>query len=137
MKFLRELFWIFLFSFVGEFIAFVSPIPVPGSVLGMLLLFGMLQMDWIKMEEVETAGNWLVNNMALFFVPAGIALITNFGMLQAIWWQVILIVLLSTAFMIVTVGWVVQWAKRRSEKKKEETSKRKQNKEGETIWANY
>lgn len=136
MKFLREIFWIFLFSFIGEGIAFVAPLPVPGSVIGMLLLFGALQFEWIKMEEVEGAGNWLVNNMALFFVPAGIALMTNFGIFRAIWWQVMLIVLLSTAFMIVTVGWVVQWTKQRSEKNIEEPEKNEE-KEGAKIWANF
>lgn len=136
MKFLRELFWIFLFSFIGEFLAFVSPVPVPGSVIGMLLLFAALQFEWIKMEDVETAGNWFVNNMALFFVPAGIALITNFDVLRSIWWQVLLIVLLSTAFMIVTVGWVVQWAKRRSEKKQEEAQRLEESEEVNTVWVN-
>lgn len=136
MKFLKEIFWIFLFSFIGEGLAFMAPLPVPGSVIGMLLLFGALQVDWIKIEEVEGAGNWLVNNMALFFVPAGIALMTNFNLLQTIWWQVILIVLLSTAFMIVTVGWVVQWAKRRSEKRTEKHQKSKEQK-GVNVWLNF
>lgn len=132
MKILRELFWIFLFSFVGEFIADVLPLPVPGSVLGMLMLFGTLQMEWIKMEDVEETGNWFVNNMALFFVPAGVALMTNFSVFRSIWWQVLLIVLLSTGFMIVTVGWVVQWAKKRSEQKEEEPVTQK--KEVDRTW---
>lgn len=136
MKFLKEIFWIFLFSFIGEGLAFMTPLPVPGSVIGMLLLFGALQIEWIKIEEVEGAGNWLVNNMALFFVPAGIALMTNFNLLQSIWWQVILIVLLSTAFMIVTVGWIVQWAKRRSEKRTEKHQKSKEQK-GVNVWLNF
>lgn len=136
MKFLKEIFWIFLFSFIGEGLAFMAPLPVPGSVIGMLLLFGALQIEWIKIEEVEGAGNWLVNNMALFFVPAGIALMTNFNLLQTIWWQVILIVLLSTAFMIVTVGWIVQWAKRRSEKRTEKHQKSKEQK-GVNVWLNF
>ncbi len=69
------------------------------------------------MEQVEEVGNWLTDNMAIFFVPAGVALMTNFDVLADTWWQILIIMLVSTVFMMVFVGKVVQSVKQRTEKK--------------------
>ncbi|QIL48079.1 CidA/LrgA family protein [Vagococcus hydrophili] len=115
MKVMKQLFVIFLFSFLGEIVSKI--IPIPGSVIGMVLLFFALHFKWIKMEQVEDTGHWLINNMGLFFVPAGVGLMANFEMLKDIWWQLLIIMVITTGLMIVFVGRVVQRIKRRFDKK--------------------
>lgn len=117
LKIITQLFWIFAFSFFGDVISAIIPIAIPGSVIGMVLLFVALHFNWIKMEQVDEAGNWLTSNMGILFVPAGVALMTNFDILSQYWWQLILILLLSLSLMIWFVGIVVQTVKRRIEKK--------------------
>ncbi|MGX7025702.1 CidA/LrgA family protein [Vagococcus hydrophili] len=112
---MKQLFVIFLFSFLGEIVSKI--IPIPGSVIGMVLLFFALHFKWIKMEQVEDTGHWLINNMGLFFVPAGVGLMANFEMLKDIWWQLLIIMVITTGLMIVFVGRVVQRIKRRFDKK--------------------
>lgn len=114
MKIIKQLFWLFLFSFLGELLSYLSPIAVPGSVLGMVLLFTALQFNWIGMEQVEDAGEWLTNNMAILFIPAGVGLMTNFGIISSVWWQLLVVIFISTTLMIALVGVVVQLIIRRS-----------------------
>lgn len=111
-----------MFSFLGEFVSMLLPFSVPGSVSGMILLFITLHFNFIKMEQVEDVGDWLVNNMAIFFVPAGIGLMTNFDVIGAIWWQLIIIVLVSATLMMWFVGFVVQFVMKRSKKKDKEAA---------------
>ncbi|MCC5894365.1 MAG: CidA/LrgA family protein [Alkalibacterium sp.] len=122
MRQLKQLFWIFLFSFIGEFLSLISPVAIPGSVIGMVLLFIALHFKWIKLVQVEEVGNWLTDNMAIFFVPAGVGLMTNFNILGDIWWQLLLTVLITTTLMIGFVAYVVQWFKRRTDRKLETTA---------------
>lgn len=117
MKQLKQLFWILLFSFIGEFLSMISPVAVPGSVIGMVLLFVALHFKWVKMVQVEEVGTWLTDNMAIFFVPAGVGLMTNFDILGDIWWQLLVTILITTTLMIAFVALIVQWLKRRTDKK--------------------
>lgn len=118
MKVIKQLFWIFLFSLLGEVVSALisSFIAIPGSVIGMLLLFFSLHFKWIGMEQVDEVGTWLTNNMGIFFVPAGVGLISNFGVLANTWWQLLIIMVVTTVLMMAFVGKVVQSVKRRSEK---------------------
>lgn len=110
MKIFRQLFWIFLFSLVGEIVSIglSSVISIPGSVIGMVLLFSALRLKWLKLEQVEEVGTWLTGNMALFFVPAGVGLMTNFDVLADVWLQLIIIMVVTVTIMMLIVGQVVQ-----------------------------
>ena len=115
MKIIKQLFWIFLFSFIGEvFSALIASfIAIPGSVIGMVLLFLALHFKWVKMEQVDEVGTWLTDNMGIFFVPAGVGLISNFDVLADTWWQLLLIMAVTTVLMMAFVGKIVQAVKRR------------------------
>lgn len=117
MKIIKQLFWIFLFSFLGEmFSALLLPyMAVPGSVVGMILLFLALQFKLIKIEQVEEAGTWLTDNMGIFFIPAGVGLMSNFDILADSWLQLIIIIVITTILMMICVGRVVQSLKRRKD----------------------
>lgn len=96
------------------------PFSVPGSVTGMLLLFIALHFNILKIEKVEEVGNWLTSNMAIFFVPAGVGLMTNFDILASIWWQLLIIVFVSATLMMWFVGFIVQLVMKYTGKKDEE-----------------
>lgn len=95
----------------------ISPVAVPGSVIGMVLLFLALHFKWINMEQVDEVGTWLTDNMAILFIPPGVGLMTNFDILGGVWWQLLIIVFVSTAAMLWFVGMVVQLMKKRAEEK--------------------
>ncbi|EKB58558.1 CidA/LrgA family protein [Falseniella ignava] len=110
MKIIEQLFFILLFSLIGEVIAvLLSPyIAVPGPVMGMLILFAALHFGWIKKSSIKMVGTWLTDNMAIFFVPAGVGLMTHFDTLQSIWWQLLLVVLITVIVLLICIGKFVQ-----------------------------
>ena len=110
VKIIEQLFFILLFSLIGEVIAvLLSPyIAVPGPVMGMLTLFAALHFGWIKKSSIKMVGTWLTDNMAIFFVPAGVGLMTHFDTLQSIWWQLLLVVLITVIVLLICIGKFVQ-----------------------------
>lgn len=116
MNILQQLGWILFYSLLGELISHFLPVPVPGSVIGMVLLFLSLHYDLLKMEKVEKVGTWLIQNMAILFVPAGVGLMVYFDLITTIWWQILIIVLVSTSCVVIGVGKVVEISKNIFEK---------------------
>lgn len=122
MKIIKQLFWIFLFSLLGEIVskAIASVVAIPGSVIGMVLLFIALHFKWLKMEKVDEVGTWLTDNMAIFFVPAGVGLMTNFDVLADVWYQLLIIMVVTTTIMMWFVGSLVQKIKAVTDKKNQQ-----------------
>lgn len=123
MKIIKQLFWIFLFSLLGEMVsgALANLVAIPGSVIGMVLLFFALHFKWLNLHQVEEVGTWLTDNMAIFFVPAGVGLMTNFDVLAEVWLQLLIIMIVTTAIMMGFIGSVVQKVKQSSDQKKDNT----------------
>lgn len=118
LKIYKQLFWIFLFSFIGEVIsiALSTFVAIPGSVIGMVLLFLTLHMKWLRVEQVDEIGTWLTSNMGIFFVPAGVGLMANFGVLADTWWQLLILMFVTTFLMMGLVGKIVQVIKLKADK---------------------
>ncbi|ASW09874.1 CidA/LrgA family protein [Rhizobium sp. 11515TR] len=76
---------------VGEVLAYEASLPVPGPVLGMMLLIIVLAcLDRIggkgfvdRNPEVTTSGEFILRNMSLLFVPAGVGVIQKMDVLLA------------------------------------------------------
>ncbi|MBG9983637.1 CidA/LrgA family protein [Aerococcaceae bacterium DSM 111022] len=110
MKIIKQLFWIFLFSLLGEILSAIirNIVAIPGSVIGMVLLFFALHFGVVKMEQVEDVGTWLTDNMAILFVPAGVGLLTQMDVLASVWWQLLIIMVVTVVVLLVVVGKVVE-----------------------------
>lgn len=67
-------FYILLFYFFGIMISKLIGGFIPGSVIGMILLFSALYFRLVKPENVSSVANSITKNMALFFIPAGVGL---------------------------------------------------------------
>ncbi|AEC51317.1 hypothetical protein PNA2_0400 [Pyrococcus sp. NA2] len=65
---------IFGFLFLGEIVEYLG-VPVPGSVLGMIMLTLSLILGIVKLEWVEKEANFLVRNMSVMFIPPGVGII--------------------------------------------------------------
>lgn len=56
MKYLQQFLLILCISFVGEFLKYVLPLPIPASIYGMVILFIGLLTGLIKLEQVKDVG---------------------------------------------------------------------------------
>ncbi|EHI69107.1 antiholin-like murein hydrolase modulator LrgA [Streptococcus ictaluri] len=93
---------------ISKIIELLSPIKMPASVIGLVLLFMALSTNLLKLEQVEKIGDALVNNIGLFFVPAGISVINSFGLLKAHFFLTIALIVISTLLLLVGTGWMTQ-----------------------------
>lgn len=98
-KMFKAFLCIFLFLGLGELIVyFIESIPVPGNILGMILIFVALKLKLIKLETVKPASDKLIQYLMLFFVPFGVGLLAYFDFLKVHW--VVLVVAASVSTLI-------------------------------------
>lgn len=83
-------------------------LPVPGSVLGMLLLFLALLCGLVKLPAVESLAGLLLEYLGLFFVPAGVGLMACLGELKASWVSIALATVASTLLVLTLTARVAQ-----------------------------
>lgn len=82
VKLLVQIGIVFGICLVGEGIAAVLPFAFPASVLSMLLLFVLLLCGVLKVEHIREKGDFLLKNMAFFFIPSGVALLEQVDFLK-------------------------------------------------------
>ena len=69
---LPGIFIVLFFFALGELVGWLVNGFIPGSVIGMMLLFTALCLKWVKPERIKTDARNLCHNMALYFVPAAV-----------------------------------------------------------------
>lgn len=108
MKLLRELLIILIIYFLGELLAYTFNLPIPGNILGMIILLILLSTKIIKVESIEKVSNFFLDHLAFFFIPAGVGLLTSISYIKDVWIQFLLVCLISTIIVIVFTGLIVQ-----------------------------
>ena len=113
------LFLILLFYLLGCLVSALLDNFIPGSVIGMILLFGALSLKWVRPGHVKKVSTFLIDHM-LFFIPVGVGLITSYTLLSRYMTAIIVASLVSTVLVIAAVGLVEQKleSKRRREEKR-------------------
>jgi holin-like protein len=92
----------------GEGISHYFELSLPGGVIGMVLLAGLLLSGILDIRQVETAAQLLLDNMSLFFVPAGVGLLVYFELIATHWLAIFLITGLSFLAVLAATGITVQ-----------------------------
>lgn len=120
MKYLKQFFIILVISFVGEVLNHLLPLPIPASIYGMVLLFLMLLTGVLKLESVKETGKFLIEIMPVMFIPAGVGLMTSWGVLKPMLIPVSIITVISLVTVMIFGGHVTQYVIRKSDKNGEE-----------------
>lgn len=95
---------IFFFLALGEFIVWLTGVPIPSCIIGMLLLAFSLHFKLLKLKQVETVSDFLVKNLGFFFVPPGVALMCHFELIKAQWLPIVAASVLSTVIVMAVTG---------------------------------
>jgi holin-like protein len=86
-----------LFQCLGEGLAYAFGLPVPGPVIGMLLLLAALAASPRLLGAMEATANELLRHLSLLFVPAGVGIMVSASVLRGHWLAVGVSVIASTA----------------------------------------
>lgn len=74
---LRSLAALLIFQCLGESVSYVFSLPVPGPVIGMLLLFAFALMRPAAAEVIEPTALELLRHLSLLFIPAGVGIMVS------------------------------------------------------------
>jgi holin-like protein len=104
---LRGLAFLLLLQAAGEAISHALNLPLPGPVLGLLMLLPALQVRALR-EPVAECAQFLLAHLSLLFVPVGVGVITHLSLLSRYGWQLVVVIVLSTWVGMAVTAWVLR-----------------------------
>ncbi len=107
MNHIKGIFILLLFLFLGEAVSYYIGSFIPGSVIGMLLLFLALCIGIVKPNDVREVATFLTQNMVMFFIPASVGIMALWGSI-AHCWEMLAVICVSTALLVIGVVGLVQ-----------------------------
>lgn len=97
----------------GELLAKGLLLPIPGPVIGMVILLLALLVRGKVPSCLRLAGEGLLRYLTLLFVPAGVGLMVHFELIGADLWAIAVTLLVSTAVTLTVTAWVLERLQRR------------------------
>ena len=101
MKMMYQIGLLFGVCLLGQAISAFLPIPFPGTVLSMIILFILLFFQVVKVDHIKQKADFLLKNMSFFFIPAGIGILSSFDLIRSSILPLLTVVVLTT---ILTFG---------------------------------
>ena len=123
MKYLKQFLIILVISYAGELLKYVLPLPIPASIYGMVILLVGLLTGWIALDAVKDVGKFLIKIMPVMFIPAGVGLMSSWGILKPLILPVSIITVVTIVTVMAATGKVSQWVIRKGKSDKEENEK--------------
>lgn len=87
---------IFGVCWAAQIVEQALPFAFPASVIGMILMFLLLVFKVLKVDHIREKSDFLLGNMAFFFIPAGVSIINYFDVLKDWVFQLIFICIVTT-----------------------------------------
>lgn len=108
MKYVKQFLIIIGISLAGEILKYILPLPIPASIYGMAILFIALLTGIIKLKDVRETGKFLIEIMPLMFIPAGVGLMSSWGVLKPLLVPFSVITVVSLVVVMAAGGLVSQ-----------------------------
>ncbi len=105
------LFWLTMLvaaQWAGQAVATLAGLPVPGPVIGMLLLLIFLFIRGQVPDGLSAAASPLLTHLSLLFIPAGVGVIAHLGLVRSQWPALVASVVLGTLATLLLTGWLMQ-----------------------------
>jgi holin-like protein len=109
-----QLFGLWTLNFAGVWVAEKMGLPIPGNVVGMVLLYALLALGIVKLSWFEAAGSFLIRHLAFFFVPITVGLMDAGSLFATHGVGIILTLAASAAIGVMLTGWISQLLLRKS-----------------------
>ena len=102
-------------QWLGELLSAWLDLPLPGSVIGMILILAGLRVGLIKLAWVTEASELLLKNLSMLFVPAGVGVMVYFDLIAQQWLPLVLATAVSTIAVIAVTGLTAKFLSRKGE----------------------
>lgn len=91
-------------SLISNFIVRYFGLSLPGSIIGIFILFFLLQTKIIRMEWVELGANLLLAELLLFFIPSAVGIIRYQQLLYTDGLSILLVIVAGTIIVMAATG---------------------------------
>ena len=112
MDFLNGITILLIYELAGEAIKLILRLPIPGPVLGMILLFLTLLSQKSVANSVDFTSKVLLSHLSLLFVPAGVGVMVHFDQIRAEWLPISVTLLVSTVVTMTTTAGIMLGTRR-------------------------
>lgn len=110
---LRAIATLLVFQCLGEGVSYLFKLPVPGPVIGMLLLFGFLMLRPQTADAIEPTALELLRHLSLLFIPAGVGIMVSASRIRGDALAVVVALAVSTTLAIAVTALVTRALLRR------------------------
>ena len=111
MNGLRGMAWLLVFQSVGELLSRGFSLPLPGPVVGLVLMLVGLRTAVVR-EQVSECAGFLLSHLSLLFVPVGVGVMTHLALLSQYGGRMLFVIVLSTWIGLAATVLVLQWPRR-------------------------
>ena len=101
--------YLYIILFVGNGISSLLHIPIPGSIIGLGLLFLLLQFKILKLEWIELGAALLLSELLLFFIPSAIGVMDYDALFGVQGMKVIAVIVGSGIVVMLATGYMSEW----------------------------
>lgn len=108
MKIITQLAILFAVGLAGSVCAALLPFPFPASVTAMLILLLLLVLKAVKLSQIETVGDFLLQNMMLLFIPGCADILDSLPLLKGAIPQMVVICIVSTVLTFLVTVYTVR-----------------------------
>jgi holin-like protein len=112
MKYLSQFLIILGFTFLGEALQRLVPLPIPASIYGLALLFAALCLKIVKVEQVGETGAFLRSLLPLLFVGPAVGILENWGLIADQVFGILLVLVGTTVVAFGISGTVTKWLRK-------------------------
>lgn len=107
---------LFFVSIAMNAIAELLHLPIPGSILGIAVLFLLLKTKVVKLSWIEKGANWLLAELLLFFIPSAVGVMQYIPLLESEGLRILVVVVASTVIVMVSSGLIASRIGKRKER---------------------
>jgi holin-like protein len=111
-----------VYQTIGEVLVHTLNLPIPGPVVGMLMLFITLAVRKSVSQELRDTSQGLLQHLSLLFVPAGVGVMAHFTRISDEWLPLLVALLVSTVLTISVTALTMSGLLKLSSKREEQKS---------------
>ncbi len=104
------------FWLAGEAVVRLASLPLPGGIVGMVLVLALLLSGRISLFSMKRGAEWFLAEMLLFFVPAVLAILEHRELIGMLGLKIMAVILLGTLTVMsvtaLTVDLCYRWSLR-------------------------
>ena len=117
MRILLQLALVLGICYAGDLIHEYTGLPIPGNILGMLILLLLLCLKIVKLEQIKEVSDFFLMRLAFFFLPPAIGLMLVGEDVKSQWPLLLFLCIVITVITMAATGWTVQLLNKKSKEK--------------------